>query len=296
MADSLDVTRELGPAMEQGRLELYFQPQVDLATGAVVGMEALLRWVHETRGLLEPAAFLPAVRAAGLIVGLGRHVLERAAREAASWQQLPHGGEHTLWVNVAEEQLVQPRFGRELAALVEAAGLRPGSLGIEVPASAVITGGAAVRVGLDEASRAGVRVALDDYGLSTHPRVLRMVGLDAVKLDRALVEGVGTDPAHDGIVAAVVDSAHADGLLVVAECVESWSEGTRLLELGCDRAHGYLFAAPTRADRARWMLSSQTGWRGTHVGDPTEVVVPRQRDEAGHRGPLRVPVRPLAVA
>jgi EAL domain-containing protein (putative c-di-GMP-specific phosphodiesterase class I) len=287
-AYDVDLVAEMRAALRAGRFVLHYQPEVDLASGEVVAMEALLRWQHDDRGLLWPAEFLPAAEASGLVVELGGWVLEECVREVALWQRLggaSRAGGKQLWLNVSVAQLAVPGFADQVAELVAQAGLPRGVLGFEIRETTYGAGlGAHVDV-LSALRAAGVLVALDDFGTWYSALAhLDELPLDAVKLDQRFVRGVGLDVEDDAIVASVIRLAHEHGLQVVAEGVESWSEGARLCELECDRAHGYLFAGPQLPERARRLLARGVGWQAPEP--PVGVAVPAARQAAD-------PVRPL---
>ena len=278
-AYDVDLVAAMRAALGDGQFVLHYQPEVDLASGEVVAMEALLRWQHPDRGLLWPGEFLPAAEASGFIVEMGAWVVAECVREAALWQRLPsarRAGGKQLWVNVSAAELASPGFVDTVAALIQEVRLPDGILGFEVRETGLGADLATVGGVLDDLKKAGVMVALDDFGTwysaLSH---LDELPLDAVKLDQRFVRGVGLDLEDDAIVASVIKLAHAHGLEVVAEGVESWSEGARLCELGCDRAHGYLFAGPQLPERARWLLSRGVGWRAPEP--PAEVTIPEAR-------------------
>ena len=278
-AYDIDLVAAMREALDSGQFVLHYQPEVDLASGEVVGMEALLRWQHPDRGLLWPGEFLPAAEASGFIVDLGKWVVEECVREAALWQRLPsarRAGGKQLWVNVSAAELASPGFADHVVSKIQAVRLPHGVLGLEVRETALDADLAGIEHTLETLKAAGVMVALDDFGTwysaLSH---LDELPLDAVKLDQRFVRGVGLDLEDDAIVASVIRLAHAHGLLVVAEGVESWSEGARLCELECDRAHGYLFAGPQLSERARWLLSRGVGWKAPDA--PVEVTIPEAR-------------------
>ena len=255
---------------EDGSLELRYQPEVDLATGAIVAMEALLHWHHPQRGLLSPAAFLELAQAGGEIVAIGSWELTQAAAEAVRWQSLA-GAPRRLWLHMTVGQISAPGFVVQVAQVIQDAGLAPGALGLEISEG--------VDRRLDDNAvpllvalrNAGVALAVDDLGnwLSTLGAIATLP-VDAVKLGDRYVRHLGEDGANDATVAEVIDQAHARGMIVVAEGVHAWGEAARLTELGCDRAHGWLHASPQRADRARWLLQHGAGWRQS-----TEIPPPR---------------------
>jgi len=245
-----------------GTLELLYQPEVDLQTGAIVAMEGLLRWHRGAQGLLAPGAFLELAERSGEIGAIGSWVLSEGAAEAARWQRL-HGTVRQLFLNLSAAQLVMPGFIDEVRRVIEANHLPPGSLGFEVTEGTLTVLGRRGIPLLIELHDCGATLAVDDFGTwYSTLGALDELPVDAVKLDQRYVRGVGEDLDDDTIVASVISLAHARGLYVVAEGVESWAESARLIELGCDRAHGFLYASPQRADRARWLLQQGTGWRG----------------------------------
>lgn len=264
-AGHLDLTLvpALSRAVDDGSLVLMMQPEVDLASGGIVGMEALLRWRHPERGLLQPAEFLPVAAASDLLCRIGWWVLESCFREAAGWRGLsPSDAPRQLWVNVAGLQLAEPSFAERVAALADEHDVRNGVIGLEVTEETLARGGTDVVRILERLRTAGVSLAVDDFG--TWYSSLATFGdlpIDAVKLDWSFVRGVGRDLEDDTIVASVIRLAHARDLYVVAEGVESWAESARLCELGCDRAFGYLFSPPETPERARWLLTRGWGWR-----------------------------------
>src|SRR4051812_24502052 len=262
----LDLVPELRLALEDNALVLHFQPEVDLSSGAVVGMEALLRWQHPQRGLLWPVDFLGVADGAGLMPSLGWWVLHRCVAELESWRPLPptvDGATRQLWVNISGSQLLEPGFVDRIADLVRSAGLPPGVLGLEVTEEALAVEAGEAPVMMHALLDVGVALAVDDFGTwYSSLGTLGELPIEAVKLDQSFVRGVGSDLEGDGIVSSVIELAHAHGVRVVAEGVESWSEGARLCELGCDHALGYLFSGPQRAEQARMMLAHGTGWQG----------------------------------
>jgi EAL domain-containing protein (putative c-di-GMP-specific phosphodiesterase class I) len=272
----LDLVPALRRALDDDAFVLHFQPEVDLASGAVVGMEALLRWQHAERGLLWPADFLDVAEGAGLMPPIGWWVLDSCANELRSWRPLPptvDGAVRQLWVNVSASQLLERDFVRRVHDVVAACELAPGVLGFEVTEAALAAAGSRAPALLGELVDAGVGVAVDDFGTwYSSLGTLGELPIEAVKLHQSFVRGVGSDLEGDSIVASVIELAHTHGLRVVAEGVESWSEGARLCELGCDRALGYLFSGPQRAEQARLMMAHGIGWRSTG-----RVPVPRER-------------------
>jgi len=260
----LDLVPALARAVAEDTLVVHYQPEVDLASGGVVGMEALLRWQHPQRGLLWPVDFLAVADRAGLLPMLGWEVLRCAARELSTWKSLPpivDGSPRQMWVNVAASQLLEVDFVERVSALVAEFALIPDTLGLEVTEETLATGSRHAPALLNELREAGVALAIDDFGSwYSSLGTLGELPIIAVKLDQSFVRGVGSDLENDSIVSSVIALAHAHGVRVVAEGVESWSEGARLCEIDCDRAMGYLFSGPQLAQHARLMLAHGAGW------------------------------------
>jgi len=275
----VDLVPALKRSVEDGSLVLQLQPEIDLASGGVVGMEALLRWRHAERGVLLPSDFLPVAAAAGLMPLLGWWVLEQCAAEVATWAALPPADTpRQLWVNVAGLQLAEPGFTDRVRALLERHRLDRGALGLEVTEETLAQDPTLVADTLEELRDAGVALAVDDFGSwYSSLATLGDLPVDAVKLDQSFVRGVGSDLDDDTIVASVIRLAHARDLYVVAEGVESWAESARLVDLGCDRAFGYLFSPPQTPERARAMLARGVGSRPRTV----DLTNPGQRVVGG---------------
>ena len=261
----------LARAVDDGSLELLYQPEVELATGGIVGMEGLLRWHSQDLGALAPPSFLAAAEQSGDLGAITEWVLREGAAEAARWTDLPDP-QRRLWLNVSAPQVRAAGFVELVAAAVADSALPAGALGLELTEADVLQLDDAPRL-LGRLRDAGVALAVDHF--STWYATLGAIDVlpvDAVKLSQRYVRGVGEDVdvegSRDGIAAAVIEQAHRRGLYVVAEGVETWGEAARLTELGCDRAHGWLFASAQRADRARWLLQHGAGWRRSTVPVP----------------------------
>jgi diguanylate cyclase (GGDEF)-like protein len=255
-------------ALEIGEFELHFQPQADLATDRVSGVEALVRWRHPERGVLAPADFLPAVRDAGLTRRLTRVLLGQALEQAREWS------DEGIWlpiaVNVAAEDVLDPRFPGEIEGLLAATGVAPELLRIEITESAPIADVVLVAATLRRLRATGVQVSLDDFGTGYSALAyLRQLDLDELKLDRALVADVHGDAAGAAVVRAAVELAHTLGLRVVAEGIED-AESWRLLGvLGCDAGQGFHLGRPMPAyELALWLARRPVRRR---IVAPTEL-------------------------
>lgn len=241
-----------------GTLELLYQPEVDLATGDIVAVEALLRWHTADLGVLAPPAFFAAAEDAGQLAAIGEWVLRTGASEAAAWQALPAPARQ-LRVNVTTSQLRDPAFRDLVAAVVAEHALPAGALGLEVREDTLVELGGDAAAVLTALRSAGVALAVDDTSF-TALALSETLPVDVVKLGRHFVREV-----EAAQLATLVEQAHARGLVVVAEGVETWDDASRLAGLGVDRAHGWLYASAQRSDKTRWLLSQGTGWRGAVV-------------------------------
>jgi diguanylate cyclase (GGDEF)-like protein len=249
----LRLENDLRAALDRGELAVRYQPKVELRTGKVVGVEALLRWQHAERGLLAPPDFMPLAEQTGLIVPIGRWVLSETCRQARAWQELrPHGAPLMACVNLSVKQLQQIDF---VAEVLEETGLDPGSLVLEITEDVVMEDTRAIIGVLEELKRSGVRFALDDFGTGQASlSYLRRLPVDYLKIDRSFIERLGEDSKDTEIVSGTIVLAHALGLKAVAEGVETPDQSQRLLELGCDLAQGNHFSQPlTAADLRRYL-------------------------------------------
>jgi diguanylate cyclase (GGDEF)-like protein len=237
---------ELRGALESDALELHYQPIADLQDGSIVAVEALVRWRHPSRGLLQPAAFLPTVEAAGLRRPLTRLVLQQAAGDAARWAAA--GMPLPVAVNVTVEDLTDPSFADDLERTLHRKRVPPGLLALELTESAALAGTAAVDRTLLRLHDAGVMTALDDFGTGHSSLVrLRHLTVDTIKVDRSFVAGLVTTPADEAIIRATIALAHSLGLRVVAEGIENEATWCALAALGCGYGQGFHLAQPMPA-------------------------------------------------
>ena len=269
--ETLDDLEALHRSIDDRSLHLLYQPEVDLATGAIVAMEALLRWQHPDRGLLAPAQFLDLAASGGELSRIGDWVLREGLAEAVRWSGLS-GPVRRLWLNVNGRELAAPGFVERFARLLRDSGLPAGAIGLEFAESSAADLGHAAHTVLEGLRQAGVALAVDDFSSwYVTLGVIEALPVDVVKLCQRYVRGMGTLEG-ERIVATVVAQAHARGLSVVAEGVETEAEAERLAVLGCDRAHGWLYGSAQRADKARWLLERGTGWQSAGIPVPAAVV------------------------
>ncbi len=239
---------DLRGAAERGELVLHYQPLVDLDTGHVVGAEALVRWQHPVRGMIPPIEFIPVAEQTGLVVSIGRWVLEEACREAARWQSAAGGRRPSVSVNLAALQIHHASIVAEVRDALAAAGLPAGALTLEITETAMLADTDAAVARLTELKTLGVTLAVDDFGTGySSLSYLQRFPVDVLKIDKSFVDGVATD-GHDPVLTrAIVALGAALGLRVVAEGVERAAQADVLRALGCGYGQGYHFARPLPA-------------------------------------------------
>jgi len=256
--DRLRDESDLRRAVERGQFRVHYQPIFDVAEQHLLGVEALVRWERPGNGVVGPAEFIGLAEETGLIASLGRWVLNTAVAEVAEWRaRHPEAGRLGLTVNVSGHQLARPEFLGEVQDAIERAGLEPGVLGLEITESVLMKDSSAPRSTLDALRALGVRVLLDDFGTG-YSSLSRLRGfpVDAIKVDRSFVDGLGAEDEDTAIVGAIVDIAHSLGLTAIAEGVERSDQLASLRELGCGAAQGYLFSAPVEGAEIEAMLTS----------------------------------------
>jgi len=243
---------ELRRALDRGELVLYYQPQVNINTGDVVGVEALVRWQHPDRGLVFPDQFIPLAEHTGLIGPLTRHVLDTALAQARTWSDA--GRPLTVSVNLAARNLLDEGLPDQVAELLVAHGVAPELLELEVTETAIMTDPVQAQQVLEQLATLGTRISIDDFGVGyTSLGQLKNLPVSEIKIDQSFVMTMIEDPSNALIVRSVVDLGHNLGFKLVAEGVETEQILTALAGLGCDVAQGYHFSRPiTAAAFDRW--------------------------------------------
>jgi diguanylate cyclase (GGDEF)-like protein/PAS domain S-box-containing protein len=248
-----DLRRTLEAPYE--RLPVFYQPMVSMSKGKIVGMEALLRWDHPQQGLLVPPRFIPMAEETGLIVPMGRWVLNEACRHAREWQK--SYPQLTMAVNISARQLRYPELVGEVEDALRKAALDPESLTLEITESVLVEDEGSSAGTLQRLKNLGVRLAIDDFGVGySSLSYLRYLPVDQLKLDRVLVGNLDTDDKNLAIVRAAVDLGHALGIKVVAEGVETHEEFEELRKLGCDVGQGDYWWGPHLPKETEQLLAS----------------------------------------
>ena len=240
---------DLAGALERGEFVLHYQPQVSFGTGAVTGVEALVRWERPGHGLVPPDAFIPVAEETGMIVALGTWVLEEACRQAAAWtRELGDTPPLTMAVNLSALQLDDRGLPALVADVLARTGLEPARLNLEITET-VLMGDTQANIEILGALKGvGVTLSVDDFGTGySSLSYLKRFPVDELKIDRSFVKGLPGDQDDAAIVAAVIGLGHALGLTVVAEGVETGEQRAVLAAAGCETAQGYLFSRPQPA-------------------------------------------------
>jgi EAL domain-containing protein (putative c-di-GMP-specific phosphodiesterase class I) len=234
-------------ALERQEFTLHYQPKINLKTGAVVGAEALIRWIHPTQGLLSPGKFISLAEETGLILPIGAWVLREACLQAMLWKDLGLNA-GTVSVNVSTVQFRGEDFLKDLFAILGETGLDPHSLELEVTESVLMKNSEAAVSILKAVRDIGIRVSVDDFGTGySSLSYLRRFPLDALKIDQSFLQKIHMAPDNSTIVSAIIGLGRALGLRVIAEGVESLEELAFLKANDCDEAQGYYFSRPIPA-------------------------------------------------
>jgi diguanylate cyclase (GGDEF)-like protein/PAS domain S-box-containing protein len=270
----LELVADLRRARIDDDFVLHYQPVVELETGTIVGVEALVRWQHATRGMLRPSTFIPLAEETGRIVEIGRWVLAEACRHAARWRaELPGADELRVSVNVSPRQIRRPGLLEDVRSALDESGLVPAALELEITESVVARRRDEMTSILNSVAAVGVRLALDDFGTGySSLSLLQDLPVQVLKIDRSFVSGLGTGPERVAFVRAIVDLAATLGLTVVAEGIEDRSQAAALRQLGCRLGQGFYFAHPLERRELELLLSS--GPLVRPLGKP--VLVPPQ--------------------
>ena len=247
---TLRTTNELRRGLERHEIVPYYQPIVRLDSGHLIGFEVLARWRHPDRGLLGPEQFLPMAEETGLIGEVGAEVLRSSLSQLGQWRgRLPRFANLTVAVNVSGRQLMSSSFEGIVSEALAESGLTADALWLEITESALMSDVKAATVALRQLRSLGLHLAVDDFGTGySSLTYLKRFPVEAIKVDRSFVSGLGIDPEDTTIVEAVVKLGHSLGLQVVAEGVETPLQLARLREIGCDRGQGYVFGRPRPAE------------------------------------------------
>jgi diguanylate cyclase (GGDEF)-like protein len=270
---------------EGGQMSLAYQPIVDLDSGRILGVEALVRWNHPTRGAIPPTVFVPLAEATGLIVPLGRWVLGEAVRQLATWRaEFPDGYPLTLDVNLSADQLSDPSLVGEVLSLIDETGIDPGRLVLEITESALVQDLSSAVRRLRQIKAMGVRLALDDFGTGySSLSYLKDLPVDILKIDRSFVTDLEDGGVGAAMMKGIVELGAGLGIELVCEGIETVEQRRLLSSAGCRMGQGYLWARPQGAPAISEML--RAGVLGPEAAvDRVPLPSPRaERQEGGRR-------------
>lgn len=238
---------ELRRALRKNEMQLYFQPQVD-QDGRPTGAEALIRWIHPQRGLIPPGDFIPLAEETGLILEMGRMVLEEACRRLREWQEQPAMANLLMAVNISAHQFRQPDFVKQVREIITAAAINPARLKLELTETALLDSSSHAAAKMKELIDLGLSISLDDFGTGySSLSYLKQLPVNQLKIDRAFISNVANDPSDAAIVRAILAMAAELEIEVVAEGVEDRLQRDFLCRHNCHRFQGFLFARPMPA-------------------------------------------------
>jgi len=256
----LRLENDLRRAVERGELELHYQPQLDLATGEVCAVEALVRWRHPVRGLVPPNAFIPMAEETGLVLGIGEWVLNEACRQVARWQRdglADNVSALRVAVNISARQLQRPGLDGAVRRALSLSGLAPECLELEITESSVMLDPLHAQSVLQSLRDLGVLLSIDDFGTGySSLAYLKRLPLDRLKIDRSFIGGIPADSDDAAIVETIIVMTHKLGLRVIAEGVETLEQRLQLVRQGCDEMQGFLLAHPVPADELPALLKT----------------------------------------
>jgi len=245
--ERIDTEEALRRAVDNNELRLHYQPELDLDSGTIVGFEALVRWERPDGRLIPPGEFIPLAEETGIIVDIGKWVIAEACRQAAVWRLLrdPKSEPVRIWVNLSGRQLGDPDLVDFIQRTITDSGITTDEICMEITESALMGDASAAADQLDELRALGISLGIDDFGTGwSQFAYLNRLPLDVLKIDQSFVAGLATDRDSATIVAAIIDLAHALGLIVIAEGVETEEQLMVLKELDCDQALGFFFSKP----------------------------------------------------
>ncbi|HZX32770.1 MAG TPA: EAL domain-containing protein [Rhodocyclaceae bacterium] len=257
--DRLRVRNWLSQALEQGQFVLHYQPQIDLATGAILGAEALIRLHHPLEGLVLPGRFIAVAEDSGLIVPIGDWVLREACKQAAAWRAAGRS-DLVVAVNLSAVQFRRGDLQESVTAALAESGLPPSNLELELTESLLLDNTEYVLAVIKQLKTLGVRFSIDDFGTGySSLAYLKRFSVDRLKIDQSFVRDLFSNPDDSAIVHAIIQMARSLGLSTIAEGVEDEATGTLLRELGCEEAQGYFFGRPMGSDQFSDYLSKDGG-------------------------------------
>jgi diguanylate cyclase (GGDEF)-like protein len=266
---------DLQRALERDEFDLHYQPIVELATGRIVALEALVRWNHPVRGMVRPDEFIPLAEEMGLILAIGRTIFQKACAQAKRWQeQFPEHRDLSVAINLSARQLQQPAFVGETMQLIAESGVRPSTLILEITETVLMNDTESHIVKLGQLKSLGLRLAMDDFGTGySSLSFLSLLPIDILKIAKPFVEGLGRSTKDEAFATAIVRLGQTVGMSLIAEGVERLEQLEELRRLGCDMVQGWYFAKAGDVEATARLLADGLA-PGQATTDTTGKVIP----------------------
>jgi diguanylate cyclase (GGDEF)-like protein len=260
----LKLEADLRQAIKRREFKVYYQPQVEIVSGRIIGLEALVRWDHPQRGLVFPHEFIPLAEETRLILPIGQQVLEEACLKARRWhEQYPHDQPVSVAVNLSTRQFQDPELVEKVTQVLERTKLEPHHLQLEITESVMMEDIQAATATLQELRYLGVQVAIDDFGTGySSLTYLKHFPVEVLKIDKSFVDRMVEDPRDAAIIMAITMLARTLGMRVVAEGVETAEQLVQLRRFGCDRAQGFFFSQPRPSEAVAVLLAERSATDG----------------------------------
>lgn len=274
------IERELRAAIiDFSQFEIHYQPKVNMQTGRVIGVEALIRWNHPARGLIAPSEFIPVAESTGLILPLGQWIMEEVCLALNKWHQLPHTDDFHVAINLSAKQIYNQDIAARLAELVDKHQLHASHLHVEVTETALMLEMDKAKTTLDKIRQLGIEVWLDDFGTGyASLAYLREFNVDGLKIDRSFVSDIEEDENDRALCSAVISMAQQMNIKVVAEGIETALQARYLLSEQCELGQGYLYSKPVYAEAISRILYQQAEEMSAGKSDTLSVAPPTLRD------------------
>ena len=269
--ERLELEADMRQALARGEFVVHYQPIMELQSGRMAGVEALVRWQHPTRGMISPAKFIPIAEETGMIVSLGRWVLQQACREARRWQTTyPEAFDMVMSVNLSIRQMMEDDIIPQVAAILEETGLAPKHLKLEITESMMLHDPTATIQTMIGLQALGIRLAIDDFGTGySSMSYLSQLPLNTLKIDRSFINRIGVSSGDEAIVRTIISLARTLRLSVTCEGIETQEQFTYLQNLGCDLGQGYLMHKPLPGAQIEALLAGSVRLQ---TAEPAELL------------------------
>lgn len=260
LLEKYQLEEDLRHALDRNEFILYYQPQIDIMTGKMVGVEALIRWFHPNKGCISPAKFIPLAEETGLIVPIGEWVIRTACKQSTAWRKKGFS-DVRVSVNLSAKQFQQPDFVEMIMKIIKETGMKPELLDLEITESLAMLDIELTKKILLKLRSMNINISLDDFGTGySSLNYLKQLPINTVKIDKTFVDNITVDASQQTIAKAVIDLSHNMALQVIAEGVETWDQFSFLKFQKCDKVQGYLFSRPLSLEEIENILEQDKGF------------------------------------